>query len=690
MLKVNKPTQILKNRVCNPDILNHKFTPSMLLYLMKMCINNKYITEEIFDELKKFPFLVHEKKYGIELLYYKMDAKEGINIIKYNCNEQTKISGTISKIGIGSIHQYNYNQYICVTKINVDSEKSQYIYNQKYQLVSCICKDLNWGGNSIIKEANPTIGEIIFTDHSIYYILNNIGVLEKDFYKIKLLPNINNTIIAEIIDCVNNQKSMDCIKCPNYSICYCKYNMVDKQYEFHKIVKKNGMLTKHVILSTLNRFIWTYHYPQTGYAPLLAPMQYGDMYVCVLKSFGTTNYTFIHKIVNLFNHMVIPNKDNNIFDQYMHINNKYKFKDRELIVKQVRSKKNMTNICIEKILRKGGSYFSFRGTNMFEVYNFENNHLKIYLYCGKSGCNYGEICVDGCHHKYIDSKLITNQQCQCSKAYEYILNYENVLSYLKRKNKRIACYYDILMGRHKNDGWIYSKWEKIICIKNDSLKKNLNWVDIISQSDNGNNQFNDSQNLTEHSLLQFHQSLGIGDLIEKIYAICKQYIEHNNSKITININIKDGELTQTHIFENNGNSQPHIATLNDEVHNNKISTGWKICKTTNKQVLVKLLIPDDAIVIYAYKANKYRTNKAYVEKIYGIEKNDQSTRGTDCSKYKITGEYDQAWNHIHPTKILYEKGKTVEVSDLDDNAENSCSKGIHFCDTMEASYEWIR
>ena len=691
MLRVNKTTNVLKNQPHNPNVSDDTLTLPTLLHLMGIYINNHYITHEIFDTLKNFPFLMFDKKNDMELLYYKMGVTYGINLIKYKCDGQTKITGIISKIGVGSIHQYNYNQYICVTKIDVHSEKHRCIYDQKYRLISCTNKDSIWGGNDIIKKENPIVRQIIYTKHSIYYIIiNSQGNPYRDFYRIKNLPDTNNVIIAEIIDFINNAKSVECIAYPNYSVSYCKYNVEHNQYEFHKIVKKNAVLIKHVILSTTDQFIWyDGFFESIGKSPLLIPKKTGDLYLSTLKTFGTTNYTFIHKLVDLDYDWIVPNINCHVNEQYIHINNKYKCGNCQLIMKTVKPKHGVLPkhgvkpIHFEKILKKNGSYFSYKQTPTFEMYNFNNNDLRIYLYNETNGHNYGEIFVNGCNHKYVNSQLVTNPQCQCSQTSLHILDYENVFSYLNRKNIRVKHYYDLVLKTQKKT-LFYSKYEKKINITNDLLKSNLNYIDLISQS-------NDNHNVKEHSFLPSHKLLGIGDLIEKIYDICKQYIEDKNSKITVNINIKDGELNQTYIFENDGNSQTHVATLNDEVIHNKITTGWKICKTIDKRIaLVQLSIPTDAIVIYAYKSNKYRTNKAYVEKIYGIEQNDASVGSANCCKYKTMGEYDQAWNHIHRIKILYEKGKNVEVSDFDQNAENCCSAGIHFCDTMEAAYSYIK
>lgn len=86
--------------------------------------------------------------------------------------------------------------------------------------------------------------------------------------------------------------------------------------------------------------------------------------------------------------------------------------------------------------------------------------------------------------------------------------------------------------------------------------------------------------------------------------------------------------------------------------------GWK--KAGDK--IVKLHIPQDALRS-STTTRKCRCNKAEVIEIYNID-------GTIADERIIGSSYDSSFT--------YEVGKTVEVTDFDEDRWNECAKGIHF------------
>lgn len=95
--------------------------------------------------------------------------------------------------------------------------------------------------------------------------------------------------------------------------------------------------------------------------------------------------------------------------------------------------------------------------------------------------------------------------------------------------------------------------------------------------------------------------------------------------------------------------------------------GYKIGFTNNVKVLIKLLIPNDAITnkdrytIIDPRYAKYRCNKAYVTDIIDMYEN----------------EYNIAISFYSKNKLLYEKNKIV-ISEFDHDIIQENSTGIHY------------
>ena len=90
--------------------------------------------------------------------------------------------------------------------------------------------------------------------------------------------------------------------------------------------------------------------------------------------------------------------------------------------------------------------------------------------------------------------------------------------------------------------------------------------------------------------------------------------------------------------------------------------GWKKAKGNKDKVIVKLCIPSDAKRSSA-TTRKCRCSKAEVIAIYNLD-------GTKAEERKCHSEYDNSF--------IYEVGKTVEVTDFNENRWCECSQGIHF------------
>lgn len=88
--------------------------------------------------------------------------------------------------------------------------------------------------------------------------------------------------------------------------------------------------------------------------------------------------------------------------------------------------------------------------------------------------------------------------------------------------------------------------------------------------------------------------------------------------------------------------------------------GYKKAISRNgKEAIVELLIPVDSFISGGYL--KHRTNKAYVNRIYSVDKK---------TKYKTV-------NSRFSLSFVYTVGKWVET-DTDINCTKCCTEGIHF------------
>lgn len=90
--------------------------------------------------------------------------------------------------------------------------------------------------------------------------------------------------------------------------------------------------------------------------------------------------------------------------------------------------------------------------------------------------------------------------------------------------------------------------------------------------------------------------------------------------------------------------------------------GWKKAEGNENKVIVKLHIPSDAKRSSA-TTRKCRCSKAEVIAIYNLD-------GTEAEETTCVSNYDNSF--------IYEVGKTVEVTDFDEDRWNECAKGIHF------------
>ena len=90
--------------------------------------------------------------------------------------------------------------------------------------------------------------------------------------------------------------------------------------------------------------------------------------------------------------------------------------------------------------------------------------------------------------------------------------------------------------------------------------------------------------------------------------------------------------------------------------------GWKKAEGNKDKVIVKLRIPSDAKRSSA-TTRKCRCSKAEVIAIYNLD-------GTEAEETTCHSDYDK--------NFIYEVGKTVEVTDFNENRWNECAAGIHF------------
>ena len=90
--------------------------------------------------------------------------------------------------------------------------------------------------------------------------------------------------------------------------------------------------------------------------------------------------------------------------------------------------------------------------------------------------------------------------------------------------------------------------------------------------------------------------------------------------------------------------------------------GWKKVDATDRKVIVKLSIPEDAKRSSA-TSRKCRCNKAKVVEIYNFD-------GTIAEERKCNSHHDKCF--------IYEVGKTVEVKNFNEDRWKECAEGIHF------------
>ena len=90
--------------------------------------------------------------------------------------------------------------------------------------------------------------------------------------------------------------------------------------------------------------------------------------------------------------------------------------------------------------------------------------------------------------------------------------------------------------------------------------------------------------------------------------------------------------------------------------------GWKKAEGNKDKVIVKLRIPSDAKRSSA-TTRKCRCSKAEVIAIYNLD-------GTEEGETTCHSDYDNSF--------IYEVGKTVEVTNFNEDRWSECAKGIHF------------
>ena len=90
--------------------------------------------------------------------------------------------------------------------------------------------------------------------------------------------------------------------------------------------------------------------------------------------------------------------------------------------------------------------------------------------------------------------------------------------------------------------------------------------------------------------------------------------------------------------------------------------GWKKAEGNKDKVIVKLRIPSDAKRSSA-TTRKCRCSKAEVIAIYNLD-------GTEAGETTCHSDYDNSF--------IYEVGKTVEVTNFNEDRWSNCAKGIHF------------
>ena len=100
--------------------------------------------------------------------------------------------------------------------------------------------------------------------------------------------------------------------------------------------------------------------------------------------------------------------------------------------------------------------------------------------------------------------------------------------------------------------------------------------------------------------------------------------------------------------------------------------GWKKAVCGDENVIVKLLITEDALRSSA-TTRKCRASKAKVLDI-------QDMFGNSLDEYSAHSDYD--------TDFIYKVGEVVEVSDFDPDRWKECSAGIHFFITRQEAVDY--
>ena len=90
--------------------------------------------------------------------------------------------------------------------------------------------------------------------------------------------------------------------------------------------------------------------------------------------------------------------------------------------------------------------------------------------------------------------------------------------------------------------------------------------------------------------------------------------------------------------------------------------GWKKAEISEKQMIVKLSIPESAKRLSS-TSRKCRCNKAQVLEIYNLD-------GTVAEERECYSSYDK--------NFIYEVGKTVKVDAFNEDRWKECTQGIHF------------
>ena len=103
-------------------------------------------------------------------------------------------------------------------------------------------------------------------------------------------------------------------------------------------------------------------------------------------------------------------------------------------------------------------------------------------------------------------------------------------------------------------------------------------------------------------------------------------------------------------------------------------TGWKKAEGNKNTVIVKLHIPSDAKRSSA-TTRKCRCSKAEVIAIYNLD-------GTEAGETTCHSDYDNSF--------IYEVGKTVEVTNFNEDRWSECAKGIHFFINRQEAIDYKR